>query len=38
VVKIHTMQEKNTVQHVGSVDPAKSEDTAGRIRKSQDIG
>ncbi len=38
VVKIHTMQEKNTAQRVGSEDPAKYESTAGRIKKLQDTG
>ena len=38
VVKIHTMQEKNTAQHVGLEDPAKYEGITGRIRKLQDTG
>jgi hypothetical protein len=38
VVKIPIMQGKNTVQRVVLVDQAKSENTAGRIKKLQDTG
>jgi len=38
VVKILIMPVKDTVQLVDSEDPEGSEDTAGRIRKSVDIG
>ncbi len=38
VVKILTMQEKNTALLAGLVDPAKYEGTAGRTRNLMDIG
>jgi hypothetical protein len=38
VVKILITQEKDTAQHADLADPARSEDTAGRIKKLQDTG
>lgn len=38
VEKTHTMPGKNTVLHADLEDPAGLEDTAGKIRKFQDIG
>ncbi|GAB4316598.1 MAG: hypothetical protein Kow0019_17390 [Methanobacteriaceae archaeon] len=38
VEKTHTMPERNTVHHADLEDPAELEDTAGKIRKFQDIG